>query len=149
MPTRKTVETPYRAVDEKTLEKLRSRFDTRRLLDVVHSIDVIRHRIDGLRQDLLDLHSMAAVVIDEGDGWSRVGREEPIWELAEMISSDVSEFTERLEHVYEIAEELESFWTGETQPANPPGIPKRPGRHGQVVRKLERRPVRAGQYHAH
>ena len=108
MPTRKTVETSYGAVDEKTLEKLQNRFDTRRLLDAVDAIDLIRYRIDGLRQDLLDLHSMAAEVINE-DGLSRVAREEPIWELAEMISSDVCEFTDRLEQVYQTAEEMEKL----------------------------------------
>jgi len=109
MPTRKTVETSYGAVDEKTLERMQNRFDTRRLLDAVDTIDLIRYRIDGLRQDLLDLHSMAADVINEEDGSSRVVREEPIWELAEMISSDVSDFTDRLEQVYQTAEEIEKL----------------------------------------
>lgn len=109
MPTRKTVETSYGAVDEKTLETLQNRFDTRRLLDAVDTIDLIRYRIDGLRQDLLDLHSMAADVINEEDGANRVPREEPIWELAEMISSDVCEFTDRLEQVYQTAEEIEKL----------------------------------------
>lgn len=109
MPTRKTVETSYGAVDEKTLERLQNRFDTRRLLDAVDTIDLIRHRIDGLRQDLLDLHSMASDVINEEDGSSRVEREEPIWELAEMISADVCEFTDRLEQVYQTAEEIEKL----------------------------------------
>src|SRR5262249_43745836 len=108
MPSRKTVETSYGAVDEQTLEKLQNRFDTRRLLDAVDAIDMIRDRIDGLRQDLLDLTGMAAEVI-HGDGLSRVAREEPIWELAEMISSDVCEFTNRLEQVYQTAEELEKL----------------------------------------
>jgi hypothetical protein len=108
MPTRKTVETSYGAVDEKTLEKLQNHFDTRRLLDAVNAIDLITYRIDGLRQDLLDLHSMAADVINE-DGSSRVMREEPIWELAEMISSDIAEFTDRLEQVYQTAEEIEKL----------------------------------------
>lgn len=108
MPTRKTVETSYGAVDEETLEKLQNRFDTRRLLDAVDAIDLIRYRIDGLREDLLDLHGMAAEVINE-DGSSRMAREEPIWELAEMISSDACEFTDRLEQVYQTAEELEKL----------------------------------------
>jgi hypothetical protein len=109
MPTRKTVETSYGAVDEKTLERMQNRFDTRRLLDAMDTIDLIRCRIDGLRQDLLDLHSMAANVINEEHGSSRVVREEPIWELAEMISSDICEFTERLEQVYQTAEEVEKL----------------------------------------
>ena len=91
------------------MERLQNRFDTRRLLDAVDTIDLIRYRIDGLRQDLLDLHSMAADVINEEDGSSRVVREEPIWELAEMISSDVSDFTDRLEQVYQTAEEIEKL----------------------------------------
>ena len=108
MPARKTVETAHGTVDAKTLERLQNRFDTRRLLDAVDAIDLICHRIDGLRQDLLDLHSMAAEVINEG-GLNWVAREEPIRELAEMISSDVNEFTERLEQVYQTAEELEKL----------------------------------------
>ncbi len=31
----------------------------------MEAIDQIRHRIDGLRDDLLDLHKMAAEVINE------------------------------------------------------------------------------------
>jgi hypothetical protein len=36
------VETSYGAVDDKTLESLQNRFDTRRLLDAVDAIDLIR-----------------------------------------------------------------------------------------------------------
>lgn len=55
---------------------------------------------------------MASAVINE-DGSNRVAREGPIWELAEMISSGVCEFTDRLEQVCPTAEEIEKLATRE------------------------------------
>jgi hypothetical protein len=78
MPSRKTVETAFGAVDEKALEALQNSFETRRLLDAVNASDEIRCRIDGLRDDLLDLHRMAAEVINEDYGGDSPAREEPI-----------------------------------------------------------------------
>jgi hypothetical protein len=99
MPERKTVETAFGAVDEKALGVLQNSFDTRRLLDAVEAIDQIRSRIDGLRDDLLDLHRMAAEVINE-DYETRPAREEPIWELAEMLASEMLEFADGLREAY-------------------------------------------------
>jgi hypothetical protein len=112
MPSRKTVETAFGAVDEKALETLHNSFDTRRLLDAVEAIDQVRYRIDGLRDDLLDLHRMAAQVINEDDGDSPA-REEPIWELAEMLASEMLEFADGLREAYRAVEELESLAPGE------------------------------------
>ena len=66
------------------------------------------HRCRQDEKPLRFLHGMAAEVINE-DGLSRAAREEPIWELAEMISSDVCEFTDRLKQVHQTAEELEKL----------------------------------------
>ena len=82
------------AVREKALEALQNSFDTQRLLAAVDAVDQIRARIDGLRDDLLDLHRMAAEVINE-DYDSRPAREEPIWELAEMLASEMLEWYRR------------------------------------------------------
>jgi molecular chaperone GrpE (heat shock protein) len=112
MPERKTVETAFGAVDEKALEALQNSFDTRRLLAAVEAVDQIRSRIDGLRDDLLDLHRMAAEVINE-DYDSRPAREEAIWELAEMLASEMLEFADGLREAYHAVEELESLAPGE------------------------------------
>jgi hypothetical protein len=88
MPERKTTETAFGSVDEKALEALQNSFHTRRLLAAVDAVDQIRARINGLRDDLLDLHRMAAEVINEDYG-SRPAREEPIWEVAEMLASEM------------------------------------------------------------
>ena len=112
MPARKTVETAFGAVDEKSLEALQDSFDTRRLLAAVDAVDQIRARVDGLREDLLDLHHMAAEVINEDYG-SRPAREEAIWELAEMLASEMLEFTDGLREAYHTVEELEALAPGE------------------------------------
>jgi len=112
MPPRKTVETAFGAVDEKTLEALQNSFDTRRLLDAVEAIDQIRSRIDGVRDGLLDLHRMAVQVIN-GDYDSRPAREEKIWEVAEMLASEMLEFADSLREAYHAVEELESLAPGE------------------------------------
>ncbi len=112
MPERKTVETAFGTVDERALEALQNSFDTRRLLAGVDAVDQIRARIDGLRDDLLDLHRMAAEVINE-DYDSRPAREEAIWELAEMLASEMLEFVNGLREAYRTVEELESLATGE------------------------------------
>ncbi len=109
---RKTVETAFGAVDEKALETLKNSFDTRRLLDAVKAVDQLRSRIDGLRDDLLDLHRMAAEVINEDYG-NAPAREEPIWELAEMLASEMLEFANGLREPYRAVEELESLAPGE------------------------------------
>ncbi len=112
MPIRKTVETAFGAVDEKALEALQNSYDTRRLLDAVETVDQIRYRIDGLRDDLLDLHRMAAEVINEDYGDSPA-REEPIWELADTLASEMLEFANGLREAYHAVEELESLAPGE------------------------------------
>jgi len=108
---KKTVETPYGQVDAKALERLRNRFDTRRLLDAADRIDRIRSRIseaDGLRQDLLDLHLMAHRIVN-GDVNSRTSRSEAIWELAGELAGEVIEFGDALEAIQETLTELEEL----------------------------------------
>ena len=112
MPARKTVQTAFGAVDEKALEALQNSFDSRRLLNAVEALDQVRSRIDGLRDDLLDLHRMAVEVINEDYG-DRPTREEPIWELAEMLASEMLEFADGLRDAVHTVEELESLAPGE------------------------------------
>jgi hypothetical protein len=113
----KTVETAFGAVDEKALETLQHSFDSRRLLNAVDAVDQVRSRINGLREDLLDLHRMAAEVINEDYGHGPA-REEPIWELADLLASEMLEFADGLRQACGAVEELESLapaddWDGE------------------------------------
>jgi hypothetical protein len=107
MSAHRNVETAFGAVDEKALETLQTSFDTRRLLDAVNAVDQVLYRIDGLRQDLLDLHGMAAEVSNEDYG-NRPAREESIWELAERLASEILEVAEGLEAACHTVEELGS-----------------------------------------
>lgn len=89
----------YGPVDVEVLEELRSSFDTRRVLDAVDGVDQIRYRIcepEGLRTELLKLHGMAHTLIN-GAEMTVPSSDEPIWELAESLSFELSEFLEYLE----------------------------------------------------
>ena len=82
--------------------------------NAVEAVDQVRSRIDGLRDGLLDLHRMAAEVINEEYG-DRPTREEPIWELAKMLASEMLEFADGLRAAFHTVEELEALagadWT--------------------------------------
>ncbi len=58
--------TPYGNVDAKALKSLRASFDTSAVLGFVDQIDAMKTRLnaaDGLRTELLQLHSMIAAVL--------------------------------------------------------------------------------------
>ena len=92
-------------INATALEKLRGSFDTRKLLDAVEKVDAIRLRIDALREELLKLHKMAQELVD-GEGVSGASADEPIWELADDISTEIWEWPEHLEFVCETVDEL-------------------------------------------
>ena len=52
---------------------------------------------------------MAAKIINEHHACNRPSREESIWELAEMATSDILEFEEGLERTYETLRPLETL----------------------------------------
>lgn len=60
------IETPYGPVDAEALQSLQQRYDTLVIQQAVDLFDTIRVRCgpDGLRDDLLRLHSMAHTVIN-------------------------------------------------------------------------------------
>lgn len=65
-----------------------------------------------MRDELLDLHKMAAEIIDE-DPDGPTEQEEPIWSMAEMLASEILEFTTGLEQAYETLKQLETLIPGD------------------------------------
>jgi hypothetical protein len=104
MAKKHSLETVYRVVDRQALEYLQQRFDMRRILDTIDALDRIRSRLceaDGLRQTLLNLHGMAHALRNGAVYPAGRAAEEPIWELAEHLASDVLACIEQLEAAYE------------------------------------------------
>ena len=100
-----TTETVYGLVDSAALEELRESFDTSRFLDAVAKIDEIRCRIDTLRDELLKLHAMAAVLINGADP-TGPAPECSIGELAEDISMAIWEWPGHLEAMRDTVDQI-------------------------------------------
>jgi hypothetical protein len=109
MRERKIVETVYGPVDRKALENLQTSFDTKTVFEAVDAIDDIRGRLDDLRKEILDLHSMAAAVINENHACNHPSREEWIWELAGMVVADLEEFEDELGAARQSLQPLETL----------------------------------------
>lgn len=97
--------TRYGSVDTAALKRLRESFDTTKILDAVDRVDSIRCRIEGLRDELLKLHTMAHDLINDAGAGGPVS-ECPIWELAEEISIAIGEWPSDLESVSEVVNEM-------------------------------------------
>ena len=110
-----SVKTRYGTVDAAALEALQDDFPASRLTDAVDAIERIYYRIGGLRDDLLDIRSMAEDVIDENPDGRRPSREESIWELAEMLTSEILEYINDLDKAYETLEQLETLIPGDDE----------------------------------
>ena len=98
---KKDCETSYGTLNSKKLEELQQNFDTTKILAAVDTIDEIRYRIcepDGMRQDLLDLHSMAHTIIN-GDSAVNVPRGTCIWEVAQALELEIDEFATKLSEI--------------------------------------------------
>jgi hypothetical protein len=91
------VSTSFGAVNRAVLEALQDSFDTQLLLDLVDQLDELRSRIcdpEGLRADLLKLHTMAHSVIN-GASVATAGGDQSIWELADELDSELEQIAER------------------------------------------------------
>ncbi|HDR8909184.1 transposase [Burkholderia multivorans] len=98
-------------VDTAALERLESRYDTTRLLTAVDIVDRIRtqlHDPEGLRDDLLEIHSMAHAVLN---GTSSVPsrREGTLPEQVLDALDLIDDFVMELTRVREILEPLEAL----------------------------------------
>jgi hypothetical protein len=98
---KKNCETSYGTLNSKKLEELQQNFDTTKILAAVDTIDEIRYRIcepDGMRQDLLYLHSMAHTVIN-GDSTMNAPIGTCIWEVAQELELEIDEFATKLSEI--------------------------------------------------
>jgi hypothetical protein len=103
-----SVNTEYGRVDSAQLEKLQSGFDTSRLLDALEVIDELRKRLcdpQQLRQELLDLHSMAHTIVN-GTEMNVSSSRGPIWSKAASLEMELSEYADNLSAVAELIQEL-------------------------------------------
>lgn len=106
----KSVKTRFGSVDRKALERLRGSYDTTVLHAAVDAIDQVRYRDDDLRESTMALHGMAMNLIN--DNYAAPGGavpDEPIWELADRITSDLLECMEHLQNAYDAIKPLEEL----------------------------------------
>jgi hypothetical protein len=109
-----TTMTCFGDVDTAALERLESSYDTTRLLAAVGIVDRIRaqlHNPEGLRDDLLEIHSMAHSVLN--GGLSVPSRHEGT--LPEQVQDAldlIDEFVMELTQVRAVLEPLEALYPG-------------------------------------
>ena len=104
----KNVKTIGGVVNAKVLEELQNDFDTTQILDAVDTIDEIRYRIcdpEGMRDDLLRLHGLAHALIN-GDCSNASEADGPIWELADDLEEQISEWTDKLRNLAGMLDQL-------------------------------------------
>jgi hypothetical protein len=97
--TNNTVTTPYGVVDQTALSELQAGYDTNGILRIVDTIDACRVRLcdpEGIRDDLLRLHSMAHSIVN-GARLSAVPDETGIWEMADELRSEFSDLIKLLQ----------------------------------------------------
>jgi hypothetical protein len=115
MSQSKNVKTIGGVVNAKVLEELQEEFDTTQILDAVDTIDEIRYRIcdpEGMRDDLLRLHGLAHALIN-GD-YSNVSEEDgPIWELADDLEDQISDWIDKLRNLTGMLDQLVSLMPDE------------------------------------
>lgn len=108
MSQSKNVKTIGGMVNAKMLEKLQEEFDTTQILDAVDTIDEIRYRIcdpEGMRDDLLRLHGLAHALIN-GDASNAAEEDGPIWELADDLEDQISDWIDKLRNLAHLLDQL-------------------------------------------
>jgi hypothetical protein len=92
--------TVFGPVNPRILEALQESFDTQQLLELVDQLDELRARIcdpEGLRADLLKLHTMAHSVIN-GASMAMEAGDQSIWELADDLEYELAQIAESARH---------------------------------------------------
>ncbi|MBR8839128.1 MAG: hypothetical protein DSM106950_35295 [Stigonema ocellatum SAG 48.90 = DSM 106950] len=88
-------------MSSKKLDELQQNFDTTQILAAVDTIDEIRSRIcepDGIRLELLNLHSMAHTMIN-GDSTMNAPTGTCIWEVAQELDLEIADFATKLDEI--------------------------------------------------
>lgn len=111
----KNVKTIGGMVNAKVLEELQEDFDTTQILDAVDTIDEIRYRIcdpEGMRDDLLRLHGLAHALIN-GDHSNASEEDGPIWQLADELEEQISDWIDKLRNLTGMLDQLVSLMPDE------------------------------------
>ena len=111
MSQAKNVKTIGGVVNAKVLEELQDDFDTTQILDAVDTIDEIRYRIcdpEGMRDDLLRLHGLAHALIN-GDSSNASEEDGPIWQLADDLEDQISDWIDKLRNLAHMLDQLVSL----------------------------------------
>jgi hypothetical protein len=115
MSQSKNVKTIGGVVNAKVLEELQEEFDTTQILDAVDTIDEIRYRIcdpEGMREELLRLHGLAHALIN-GDNSNASEEDGPIWQLADDLEYEISEWMDKLRNLAGMLDQLVSLMPDE------------------------------------
>ena len=105
------IATPYGEVDVAALETLQSGYDTTRMLDAVDTLDDVRTSLydpEGLREDLLRLHSMAHAIVN-GAGPTVVSQDDPFVDQVSDVLDQIDHYVAELLSVREVLQPLESL----------------------------------------
>ena len=103
--------TPYGEVDAAALETLQSHYDTTRMLGAVDTLDRLRISLydpEGLRNDLLRLHSMAHTIVN-GASLTTGSQDDPFVDQVSDVLDQIDHCVAELLSVREVLQPLESL----------------------------------------
>jgi hypothetical protein len=103
--------TPYGEVDASALATLQLGYDTTRLLDAVDTLDDVRtslHDPEGLREDMLRLHSMAHAIVN-GASPTVGSQDDPFVDQVSDVLDQIDHYVAELLSVREVLQPLESL----------------------------------------
>ncbi|MGF6998294.1 Tn3 family transposase post-transcriptional regulator TnpC [Paraburkholderia sp. GAS32] len=108
--------TPYGEVDAAALEALESGYDTTRMLDAVSTLDEVRTSLydpEGLRDDLLRLHSIAHTLVN-GAGLTVGARDEPFVDQVSDVIDQIDRYVADLLAIRDVLQPLEALRPDDT-----------------------------------
>lgn len=108
--------TPYGEVDAAALEALESGYDTTRMLDAVGTLDEVRTRLygpEGLRSDLLRLHSIAHTLVN-GAALTVSAQDEPFVDQVSDVIDQIDQYVADLLAIRNVLQPLEALRPDDT-----------------------------------
>jgi hypothetical protein len=108
--------TPYGEVDAAALEALESGYDTTRILDAVGTLDEVRISLydpEGLRDDLLHLHSIAHTLVN-GAGLTIGAQDEPFVDQVSDVIDRIDQYVADLLAIRDVLQPLEALRPDDT-----------------------------------
>jgi hypothetical protein len=103
--------TPYGEVDAAALEALESGYDTTRMLDAVGTLDEVRTSLydpEGLRDDLLRLHSIAHTLVN-GATLTVNAEDELFVDQVSDVIDQIDQYVEKLLAIRDVLQPLEAL----------------------------------------